>query len=57
MYRLAIDTTRRRFDWTNVCWADSPWRTVRRISRFFAGVNAILHAALGVMPDALGSGG
>ncbi len=36
-YFLAIDTTNRRFDWTNWRSASSPWRAVRRSSRFLAG--------------------
>src|ERR1700676_2017911 len=44
-YFLAMDTTRRRFDCTNVCWALSPWRVVRRSSRFFAGVRPLGAAA------------
>ena len=35
-YFLAIDTTRRRFDCTNCRSASSPWRAVRRSSRFLA---------------------
>jgi hypothetical protein len=34
-YFLAIETTRRRLDWTKVCWACSPWITARRSSRRF----------------------
>ena len=40
-YFLAIETTRRRFDWTNVCWACSPSITARRSSRFFAVVRPL----------------
>ena len=38
-YFLAIDTTRRRLDCTNVRWAYSPSRPALRSSRFFAGVS------------------
>ena len=38
-YFLAIDTTSRRFDCTNVRCASSPCRAQRRSSRFFAGVS------------------
>ncbi len=44
-YFLAMDTTRRRFDCTKVCWAPSPCRVVRRSSRFLAGVRPFGAAA------------
>ena len=40
-YFLAIDTTSRRFDCTNWRSASSPWRAVRRSSRFLAGVSSL----------------
>ena len=40
-YFLAIDTTRRRFDWTKVCWACSPVWIFRLNSRRLAGVRSL----------------
>ncbi len=40
-YFLAIDTTSRRFDCTNVRCASSPSRAVRRSSRFLVGVRLL----------------
>ena len=40
-YFLAIETTSRRFDCTNVCWACSPSMTARRSSRFLAVVSPL----------------
>ena len=39
-YFLAMDTTRRRFDWTKVCWACSPVWILRFSSRRLAGVRS-----------------
>ena len=47
-YFLAIETTSRRFDCTNVRWASSPSRAVRRSSRFLAGVRPLPPASMSV---------
>ena len=44
-YFLAMDTTRRRFDDTNVCWAAAAAHWIRRSSRFLAGVGLELGSA------------
>ena len=46
-YFLAIETTRRRFDWTNARSASSPSRAARRSSRLRAGGDVLRRVELG----------